>query len=154
YVSSSSAIARCTYPRACCSACHVRLRSAAEPSTETKTCAFRRSPVTLTFVTVTNPTRGSCSSRRMISLVRCLMNFPIFSTRIFDTASSSLQDLDVPVQDLDAAMKLDVLHHLGEHAAHERAVRAHRCDLDLRALPQVLRADFGNRHVELVAHLI
>ncbi len=42
---------------------------AASPMTEAHTVAWRRSGVTSTSVMVTKPTRGSCSSRRMMALI-------------------------------------------------------------------------------------
>src|SRR5438128_7393759 len=110
--------------------------------------ARRRSGVTSTCVTVTNPTRGSLS--RGISSARISRNSSATRSGLVPSpiVDSSLilrrMERHRRVDQLDAGKTLHVPLDLVDHLGHVKPLAGHRRHADGRALPQLLVADLSN----------
>src|SRR5438105_2911338 len=124
------------------------------PRTETKILASRRSLVVSTSVTVTNPRRGSLSSRCSKSETSSLMSWLMRSRRLACITWPASPELHRPVDHVALEVLLHEVHHLVDHLVGvPRVVRDAR-DGEGRALPGVVMVHLGDRDVEAPPHLV
>src|SRR5690349_18981036 len=98
------------------------------------------------------PMRGSLTSRSKSSESADCRSAPTRSVRWPAMGARSIvQELELLVTELGDLHVVDVAHDLAQRRIHERLVGADLRDAEQPALPQIVVARFGDRHVELVA---
>src|SRR5262249_33784710 len=141
-------------PAAWRSPCIVSSASFGEPITETYTLACCRSPETSVRVTVTFLTRGSRSSKRMVSLATSRMTSATRASRCSFMAGPPRSYFEFVVEQLGRGVGPECLDDLAQsHLDVMRLVAdlGHPQDGQLAA---VLGLDLRHRHVKVVVQLV
>src|SRR3972149_6488098 len=121
-------------PRALSSAASDAFHFSSGPRMDTYTFAKRRSLVPSTSVTVTNPSRGSLSSRWRTREISSLMSWFTRSRRF----GCITKDLDLHVDHVPIHAGLDEVQRLGNHLVGVAPFGGHAGDGQRGALPGVL----------------